>query len=102
MISRFAAQATENAIGATPFRARWATVRVDTDAGTFVGRLHVPEGKKRVSDVLVDGRLFLYLTEVTVGDNATVEPFLAINKNCVKTVRVLHEGQPEVVPRPTR
>ena len=73
-------------------RARWATVKIETDTAIYVGRLYVPETKKRVSDVLSDERQFLSLTEVTTNHNNEVEPFVAVNKNCVRTLRVLHEG----------
>jgi hypothetical protein len=79
-------------------RAKWATVRVETDAGTYVGRVFVPDSKKRLSDVLCDDRPFLNMTEVMVNDSEQVEPFVALNKSFVKTVRILHEGDVEVVP----
>jgi hypothetical protein len=88
---------TQGAVGASPSRARWATVRVETDGAVFVGRLYVPETKKRSSDVLCDDRPFLFVTEVTINDGEVVEPFLAINKRFIKTVRVLHDGLPETV-----
>ncbi len=81
-------------------RARWATVRVETEAGAYVGRLYVPETKKRSSDVLCDDRPFLFLTEVAINDSPETEPFLAINKRLIKTVRVLHDGLPEAIPGP--
>jgi hypothetical protein len=81
-------------------RARWATVNIETDGGhSYVGRIYVPETKKRVSDVLGDDRPFLFVTEVSMGNSEVVEPFLAINKRFVKTVRVLHDGEPEAVPQ---
>ena len=81
-------------------RARWATVKIETDTAIYVGRLYVPETKKRVSDVLSDERQFLSLTEVTVNHTSEVEPFVAINKNYVRTLRVVHEGDVEpVAPR---
>ena len=80
-------------------RARWATVRIETDNATYVGRVFVPESKKRLSDVLCDERPFLSMTEVTINDSVHVEPFVALNKQFVKTVRVLQEGDPEVVGR---
>ena len=43
----------------TPDRSRWATVRVETDGGVYVGRIYVPDTKQRVSDVLADDRQFL-------------------------------------------
>jgi len=79
-------------------RAKWATVRVETDAATYVGRVFVPDSKKRLSDVLCDDRPFLNMTEVMVNDSDQVEPFVALNKSFVKTVRILHEGDAEVVP----
>jgi hypothetical protein len=81
-------------------RARWATVKIETDTAIYVGRLYVPETKKRVSDVLSDERQFLSLTEVSVNHTPEVEPFVAVNKNCVRTLRVLHEGDVEPVVRP--
>jgi hypothetical protein len=73
-------------------RARWATVKIETDTAIYVGRLYVPETKQRVSDVLADERQFLSLTEVSVNSTLAVEPFVAVNKACVRTLRVLHEG----------
>jgi hypothetical protein len=79
-------------------RARWATVRIETDNATYVGRVFVPETKKRLSDVLCDERPFISLTEVSINEADAVEPFVAINKSFVRTVRVLHEGDAAVVP----
>lgn len=78
-----------------PVRARWATVRVETEGGTYVGRMYVPETKKRVSDVLSDDRQFISLTEVSVNDSSHTESFMAINKLYIRTIRILHEGLPE-------
>jgi len=73
-------------------RARWATVRVETDGGIYVGRLYVPDTKKRVSDVLADDRQFLSLTEVSVNDQEQIESFVAVNKQFVRTLRIIDEG----------
>jgi hypothetical protein len=78
-------------------RAKWATVRIETDEGVYVGRIYVPETKKRLSDVLSDDRPFLSLTEVSVNDSERVEQFIALNKRYVRTVRVLNEGEADVV-----
>ena len=75
-----------------PPRARWATVRVETDGNVYVGRVFIPETQKRFSEVLCDEREFLLLTDVSVDDSDAVEPFVAINKSFIKTVRVLHDG----------
>lgn len=72
---------------------RWATVRVEALGSTYVGRVFIPETRKRFSDVLCDERAFLLLTEVSVDDSEVVEPFIAINKTSITTVRVLHDGQ---------
>ena len=79
-------------------RSRWATVRVETEGSMYVGRVFVPETKKRFSDVLCDERPFLFLTEVSVNESDSVEPFVAVNKEHIKTVRVLHDGDIEAVP----
>jgi hypothetical protein len=82
-----------------PGRARWATVRVETDGGIYVGRMYIPETKKRVSDVLSDDRQFISLTEVSVNDAVQTEAYVAVNKSYIRTIRILHEGLPEE-PRP--
>ena len=78
-------------------RARWATVRVETDGGIYVGRLYVPDTKKRVSDVLADDRQFLSLTEVSVNDQEQIESFVAVNKQFVRTLRIIDEGTAPLV-----
>ena len=79
-------------------RAKWSTVRIEIEGAVYVGRVYVPETKKRLSDVLCDERPFILLTEVSVNDSEGVEGFVAINKSHVKTVRVLSEGEADVVP----
>jgi len=78
-------------------RARWSTVRIETDNAVYVGRIYVPETKKRLSDVLCDDRPFVNLTEVSINDSEALESYVALNKNCIRTVRVLHEGDSGVV-----
>jgi hypothetical protein len=65
-----------------------------------VGRIYVPETKKRVSDVIADDRMFLNLTQVSVNDSSEVEAFVALNKQYVKTIRVISEN--EAAPSPRR
>jgi len=77
----------------SPARARWATVRIETEGTVYVGRIFVPETKKRLSDVISDERMFLNLTQVSVNDSAAVEPFVALNKQYVKTIRVINESE---------
>jgi hypothetical protein len=84
--------------GAVAPRARWATVRVETDGATYVGRVFVPETKRRLSDVLADERMFISLTEVSINDADVVEPFIAVNKQYIRTIRVLNDGEPVVRP----
>jgi hypothetical protein len=72
-------------------------VRIETDGHVYVGRLFIPETKKRLSEVLSDERPFLNLTEVSVDDGELVEPFVALNKRYVRTVRILDEGEAESV-----
>ena len=84
----------------SPARARWATVRIETEGTVYVGRIYVPETKKRLSDVISDERMFLNLTQVSIDDSPAVEPFVALNKQFVKTIRVLNEG--DVAPAPRR
>lgn len=79
-------------------KARWATVRVETDSCVYVGRLFVPETKKRLSDVLCDDRPFLNMTEVTINGSDSIEAFVALNKAFVKTVRVVSEDDAIAAP----
>ncbi len=79
-------------------RARWSTIRVETEGAVYVGRVYIPETKKRLSDVLCDDRPFISLTEVSINEGEAVEEFVAVNKQFVKTVRVLHEGEGDLVP----
>jgi hypothetical protein len=79
-------------------RARWATVRVETDGATYVGRVYVPETKRRLSDVLADERMFISMTEVSINDAEIVEPFIAVNKQYIRTIRVLNDGEPVARP----
>ena len=83
----------------SPARARWATVRIETEGTVYVGRIFVPETKKRVSDVIADERVFLKLTQVSINDSPTVEAFVALNKQYVKTIRVLSESDAGPTPR---
>jgi len=83
----------------SPARARWATVRIETEGTVYVGRIFVPETKKRLSDVIADERMFLNLTQVSVNDSASVEAFVALNKQYVKTIRVLSESEAAPTPR---
>jgi hypothetical protein len=76
----------------TTDRSRWATVRVETDGGTYVGRIYVPDTNRRVSDVLADDRQFLSLTDVRVNEGEHVEAYMAVNKSFVRTLRILDEG----------
>jgi len=79
-------------VGAIRAGARWATVRVETDGGVYVGRVHIPDARTRVSDVLADDRQFLSLTDVRVDEGAQSEAYLAVNKSFVRTLRILDEG----------
>ena len=79
-------------------RAKWSTVRIETDTAVYVGRIFIPETKRRLSDVLSDDRPFINLTEVSVNDTEGTEAFVALNKRYVRTVRILHEGDADVVP----
>ena len=76
----------------TPERSRFATIRVETDGGIYVGRIYVPDTNRRVSDVLADDRQFLSLTDVRVNDGEQVEAYMAVNKSFVRTLRILDEG----------
>ena len=73
-------------------------MRIETDDGVYVGRMFVPEMKKRLSDVLCDDRPFICLTEASKDHSALEEDFVAINKRFVRTVRVLQECEAEVTP----
>ena len=77
-------------IGRTP---GWATVKIETEGSTYVGKVYVPETKRRLSDVLSDDRLFVNLVDVRVDGSAEVEPYVAISKYHIRTLRILSEGE---------
>lgn len=83
-------------------RAKWSTVRIETEGTIYVGRVYVPETKKRLSDVLCDERPFILLTEVSVNGSEAIESFVAVSKRFVKSVRVLSDGEPDVIPMKLR
>jgi hypothetical protein len=74
-------------------KARWATVRVETDGEVYEGKLYIPETKKRVSDLLCDDRMFLNMTDVTINGSTQTESFVALNKSFVKCVRVVEDKE---------
>jgi hypothetical protein len=78
-------------------RTTWPTVRIETDAATYVGQVCVPETKRRLSDVLADERPFLHLVQVQINGSDQLEPFLALNKSFIRTVRILDEGKSDLV-----
>lgn len=84
--------------GAPGLRARRCTVRIEVDGQFYVGNVYVPDTKRRVSDVLSDDRPFLNMTEVQIGESTVVEPFLALNKRYILTMRVLTEEDIPVGP----
>jgi hypothetical protein len=75
--------------------ALWELVRVETASGIYVGRVYIPRGKRRLSDVLADKRPFLNLRDVTTGGGDAPAPFVAIAKSHVLCVRVLNEEEQE-------
>jgi hypothetical protein len=77
---------------------RWATIRVETDGGTYVGKVCVPDARLRVSDILADDRQFLSLTDVRVNDGEQAEAFMAVNKRFIRTLRIVDEGATQATP----
>lgn len=67
--------------------ARRATVLVQTERHSYLGTLHVPDGKSRVLDVLCDGRPFLNLTDVSTDGGDGLEPVLVLNKAAIQCLR---------------
>jgi hypothetical protein len=67
--------------------ARRATVLVQTERHSYLGTLHVPEGKSRVLDVLCDGRPFLNLTDVSTDGGDGLEPVIVLNKAAIQCLR---------------
>jgi hypothetical protein len=85
-------------VGGANLRAKWSLVSIETENATYVGRVYVPETKRRLSDVLCDERPFVNLTDVSINGRTPSEPFVAVNKSCIRTVRVLQDevGSSEV------
>jgi hypothetical protein len=74
--------------------ASWPTVRIETDGATYVGKVCVPETKRRLTDALADDRPFLHLVQVSINGAKEREPFIALNKRFIRTVRIVDEGRP--------
>ena len=74
-------------------RADWPTVLIETDGATYEGQVCVPETKRRLSDLLADERPFLHLVQVSINGAGEREPFLALNKSFIRTVRIVDEGK---------
>jgi lipoate-protein ligase B len=71
---------------------RWATVRIEAAAATYVGRVYVAENQQRLADVLADDRPFISLNGVTINGEPDMEPFVAVSKRCIRSIHVLAEG----------
>ena len=71
----------------------WPVVRIETDGASYVGQLFVPETKRRLTDVLADTRPFVHLVNVTINGESEPEPFIALNKRFIRTVRIVDEGK---------
>ena len=74
-----------------PAGSRRATVRIETDACVYVGRLSAAASAHRLSDVLADDRQFLSLSDVRVNDGGQTEAYMSVNKSFIRTVRILEE-----------
>ena len=72
-------------------RAKWSLVSIETESAIYVGRIFVPETQRRLSDVLCDERPFVNLIEASINGRQPPEPFVALNKTCIRTVRVLED-----------
>ena len=72
---------------------RWVTVRIETDWGSYEGRLHVPHGRRRPEDVLNDEAAFLSLVDVTMAGAERQEPLVTLNKRHIRTAQILDDGE---------
>jgi Family of unknown function (DUF6812) len=81
-------------------RARRCIVRIDTEDAVLVGTIYIPDNRRRVSDVLADERPFLNMTDVSVNGSDQVESFIALNKNFIRTLRIVHEMGPRPAANP--
>jgi hypothetical protein len=87
------AEVAEGGVVGYARRIRWATVLIRTDWGTYLGRVQVPHGLRRVEDVLNDARAFVTLFDATMTETGEVQPLLALNKRCVRTARILDPSE---------
>jgi hypothetical protein len=86
MIGRTANRMTPPAAGS-----RRTTVRIETDACVYVGRLTVAASAHRVSDVLADDRQFLSLSDVRVNDGGHTQAYMAVHKSFIRSLRIVDE-----------
>jgi hypothetical protein len=75
-------------------RRRWVRVRVDTDAGAYVGsvRLDGPSGGLR--ELVEADRSYLALWSATHESSGAVEEFVAIHKSAIRLVVLLGASGP--------
>jgi hypothetical protein len=69
-------------------------VRIETEGSSYVGQVFVPEARRRLCDVLADSRPFLHLMNVTINGGSEPEPFIALDKTFIRTVRIVDEARP--------
>lgn len=77
-------------------RQRWCRVRVETDAGAYVGSLEL--GAVGLRELVDDERSYLGLWNAELEGSQGVEEFLALHKGAICSVVVVGEGR-EARPR---
>lgn len=75
-------------------RGRWVRVRVDTDEGTYVGRLRLDGPAGSLRELVETDRSYLALWSATHDSSGTVEEFVAIHKSAIRLVVLLGASGP--------
>jgi hypothetical protein len=70
-------------------------VWIKTINSAYTGFVHLPGGRKRVSDITNDQRKFISITDVESKDFAIPKPFLMINKDLIELMEILESDEKE-------
>ena len=81
-------------------RGRWFRVHVTTDTTTYSGGVFAPEGYEGAAGLLGEPTPFLFLEGAQDLVSGTIEPFLAIDKSVIQSLRVVEGARAESQPAP--
>lgn len=79
-------------------RRRWFRVRIETEEGTYVGRLRLEGARGTLRETVDDDRAYLGVWNATEEGSGSPGDFMAIHKGAIRSVVLL--GEDDVQPAP--